>query len=180
MSPVSEAFRRTRAPAYVIAMLMLVFPLMELCASAWPYRINNPEWRLSVVTAAAGAATAILLALLMIYVIGALFQDRPASWFVASVSAVMTTLCVIAAGSFSLDALQMRGSVTPGLEGRFNVTTGLVLAKICLAGFGALLLAMSAFRFSRDQNRTSQRVAKKPSAVIVSSSTAQVPAGPPT
>ena len=178
MPPASEAIRRTRAPAYVIATLVILVPLMEIGGSAWPYRINNPEWRIGVVSAAAGASTAILLGLLLIYVLGTLFDDRPAIWLVASIGALMTALCVIAGGSFLLDVLELRGRVSPGSEGRFGVVSALALAKVSFAGLAALIIAVSAFRADRNLRRASLRKAKKPASVIVNSSSTAVPGGP--
>ena len=178
MPPASEAVRRTRAPAYVIATLVLLFPLMEIGASAWPYRIHDPQWRIGVITAAAGASTAILLGLLLIYVVGTLFDDRPAIWLVASIGALMTALCVMASGSFVLDALQLKGQVSPASEVRYNVVSALALAKLCFAGVAALVVAVSAFRAGGNLRRASLRQAKKPSSVVVSSSSAAVPGGP--
>jgi hypothetical protein len=168
--PASEAVRRTRVPAYVIATLVLLVPLMEIGASAWPYRIHDPQWRISVITAAAGASTAILLGLLIIYVVGTLFDDRPAIWVVA--------LSAMAGGSFVLDALQLKGQVSPASEDRYNVVSALALAKLCLVGVAALAVAVSAFRAGRNLRRASLRRAKKPSSVIVSSSTTAVPGEP--
>jgi len=173
--PASEAVRRTRAPAYVIATLVLIVPLMEVGASAWPYRIHDPQWRIGVITAAAGASTAILLGLLLIFVAGTLFDDRPAILLAASIGALMTALCVMAGGSFVLDALELRGQVSPGSEDRYNVVSALALAKISLAAFAALIVAVSAFRAGRHLRRASRRQAKKPSSVIITPSSTAVP-----
>ena len=166
MPPASEVVRRTRAPAYVIATLVLLFPLMEIGVSAWPYHIHDPQWRIGVITAAAGASTAILLGLLLIYVMGTLFDDRPAIWLVASIGALMTALCVMAGGSFVLDALQLKGQVSPVSENRYNVVSALALAKVCLAGIAALVVAVSASRAGRTLRRLSLRQARKPSSAI--------------
>jgi hypothetical protein len=143
---------------------------MEIGGSAWPVRINNPEWRLGFISAAAAASTAILLGLLLIYVVGTLFDDRPAIWLVALIGALMTAFCVMAGGSFLLDVLELRGRVSPGSEGRFGVVSALALAKVCFAGFAALVVAVSAFRAGRNLRRALLRKAKKPSPVIVNSS----------
>jgi uncharacterized membrane protein YidH (DUF202 family) len=176
--PASEAVRRTRVPAYVIATLVLLFPLMEIGASAWPFRIHDAQWRISVTTAAVGASTAILLGLLLIYVVGALFDDRPAISVVALIGALMTALCVMAGGSFVLDALQLKAQVSPASEDRYNVVSALALAKLCLVAFAALVVAVNAFRGGRNMRRTSLRQAKKPPSVIVSSSSTAVPGEP--
>ena len=168
--PLTSEFRRVRTTAYVIATLVLLVPLMEIAASAWPYSPGNPQWRMSVVTAAAGASTAILLALLLIYVIGTLFGDRPAIRLVAWICALMSALCVVAAGSFVLDALQLRGQVLPDSASRYNVVSSLTLAKIFLVGSAALVVAVNAFRTGRHMTRTSLRHANKSSPLIVGSS----------
>ena len=177
MPTASEAIRRTRAPAYVIATLVILVPLMEIGGSAWPYRIHNPEWRLSFITAAAGASTAILLGLLLIYVLGALFDDRPAIWLVALFGTLMTVFCALAGGSFLLDVLELRSRVSPGSEGRFGVVSALALAKVCFAGLGALVIAVSAFGAGRNLRR-GLRKANKPAPVIVNSSSAAASGGP--
>jgi hypothetical protein len=151
---------------------------MEIGASAWPYRTHNPEWRLGFISTAAGASTAILLGLLLIYVIGTLFDDRPVIWFVALIGTLMTALCVMAGGSFILDALQLKGQVNPSMEGRYSVNSALALVKLGLAGFAALVVAVSAFRAGRNLRRTSRREAKMPARVMVSSSSPAVPRGP--
>jgi hypothetical protein len=151
---------------------------MEIGASAWPYRIHDPQWRIGVITTAAGASTAILLGLLLIYVVGTLFDDRPAIWLVAVIGALMTALCVMAGGSFILDALQLKGQVSPASEDRYNVVSALALAKICFAAFAALVVAVSAVRSGRNLRRTTLRQAKRPSSVVVSSSSTAVPGEP--
>ena len=173
----SEAVRRTRAPAYIIATLVILVPLMEIGGTAWPYRISNPEWRLSLVSAGAAASTAILLGLLLIYVLGTLFDDRPAIWLVALIGALMTASCVLAGGIFLLDALELRSRVSPGSEGRFGVASSLALAKVCFAGFAALVIAVSAFRAGRNLRRASMRKSKKPAPVMVNSSSTALPGG---
>ena len=178
MPPASEAVRRTRAAAYVIATLVLLFPLLEIGASAWPYRIHDPEWRIAVTTAAAGASTAILLGLLLIYVMGTLFEDKPVIWLVAVIGALMTALCLLAGGAFILDALQLKGRVSLGMERRYTLISGLALAKVCLAGFASLVVAVSAFRAARNLSRASRREAKRSSPVIVRPSNTPVTGGP--
>lgn len=178
MPPASEAVRRTRVPAYVIATLVVLVPLMEIGASGWPYRFHDAQWRISVITAAVGASTAILLGLFLIYVVGTLFDDRPAIWLVALLGALMTALCVLAGGSFVLDALQLKAQVSPASENRYNVVSALALAKLCLVAFAALVVAVSAFRTHRNLRRGSLRHAKKPPSVIVSSSSTTAPGQP--
>ena len=113
------------------------------------------------------------------YVIGALFDDRPTTWIVVGIGALMTLLCVMAGGAFVLDVLQLKGRVPVNMEGRYTVNSGLALAKLGLSGFAALVVTVSAFRAGRSVKRASRREAKRPSSVIVSSSSSTaLPGGP--
>ena len=167
--PTSDAVRRTRTPAYVIAGLLLFIPIIELVVGASPYRIHDPTWRIGLVSGAANASTTLLLALLVIYVVGVLAEDHPTTWLVAGASALMVLFCVVGSGAFALDALQMRAQVRPGFESRYNLTTAWGLAKVLLAGLGALVLFISAYRSGRSLRRVVDRRGKKASVLVTSS-----------
>ena len=172
MTPTSEAVRRARVPAYIIAGLMFLLPLTEIAVSAWPYLIHDPSWRIGLVTASTSASIGILLALLIIYLLGVFGEGRRTIWLVAFVSALMVLLCIGASGAFVLDALEMRASLRPGLQDRYNVQSGWALAKICFAALGAGVLSVSAFRAATALRRTPERRgAKAPPGVLVGSST---------
>ena len=151
---------------------MLLIPLIEIGVSAWPYKIHDPGWRISLVSLSAGTSTGALLALLIIYLVGLFADQRPAIWLVAVISALMVVFFLGASGAFVLDALQMRGRLQPDLQDRFNVQSGWGFAKICLAAAGAVVLSMSAFRAAFSVRRTSdRRGTKPPSALLVTSPT---------
>jgi len=166
----SEVVRQTRVPAYLIGGLMFLIPLTEIAVSGWPYRIHDPEWRVGLINTAANASTAVLLALLIVFLVGVFAEDRLTSWLVAIVSAVMVLFCVGGSGSFVLDALQLRAQVPPNLEGRYNLSSGWAFAKIFLAALGALVLSINAFRNARSMRRAHSRRGKNARAVLVSSS----------
>ena len=180
MPPTSEAVRRARVPAYLIASMMLLIPLIEIAVNAWPVRIHDPGWRIGLIGLSAGVSTGTLLALLIIYFVGVFADERPAIWLVAFVSALMVPLFVGASGTFVLDALQMRAQVESGHQDRFNVQSGWILAKICLAALGAVVLSVSAFRTALSMRRTSNRRGMKaPSALVMPSSRSVAPGQTP-
>jgi hypothetical protein len=173
----SEVARRTRTPAYAIACLLFLIPLIEIVVSASPFRIHDPNWRIALVSAGANASTTILLGLLLAYLVGAFTDDRLTVWVVAVVSTLMVLACVGGSGAFALDALQMRAQVRPGLEERYNLTSAWALGKIVLVGLGAAVLSVSAFRNARSARREYERRGKKSPTVLVGSS-APITSGP--
>ena len=177
--PTSDAVRRIRVPVYFIAGLMFVIPLMEIAIGASPYRLHDPSWRVGLIGATANASTSILLALLLAYLVGVFAEDRLTIWLIAIVSAVMVLFCVGASGAFTLDALQIRAQVRPGLEGLYTLSSGWALAKIVLAALGAVVLSVNAFRNARSLRRAFERRGKKTPAVLVTSSASVAPVAPP-
>jgi hypothetical protein len=142
---------------------------MEIGATAWPYRIHDPAWRVGMVSAGAGASTAILLGLLLIYILGTLFDDGPAIWIVSSIGALMTAFSVVALGLAILDVLELRVRVSPDNQGRYDLGSSMLLAKVCVTAAAATILAVSAYRTGSKLRRSSQRHAKAPSPLIVGS-----------
>jgi hypothetical protein len=180
LPPTFEAVRRARVPAYLIASLMLLIPLLEIAINAWPPKIHDPGWRFGLIGLSAGVSTGTLLALLIIYFVGVFADERPAIWLVALVSALMVLIFVGASGAFVLDALQMRAQLEPSLQDRYNVQSGWVFAKICLAVLGAAVLSVSAFRAARSVRRNPDRGGvKAPSALLVTSSASVAPGQTP-
>lgn len=177
----SEGFRRVRTPAYFVAGLMFLIPLMDIAVNASPYRIHDPSWRVAFVNTVVGSSTTLLFALVITYLVGLFAEDRPTSWLVAIVSALIVLVCVGAAGSFALDALQLRAQVRPGMENRYNLGSAWAFAKILLAALGAAVLSLNAFRNARATRRASSRRGTKSPAVVLgaSSPVAGVPTSKP-
>jgi hypothetical protein len=167
-----DTFRRLRLPTYVVAALLSVVPIVEVFVNSLPIRISDPSWRLAVVAVATSAATTVLLSLLLVFVVGILADRVGALWFVGAACGCIALLSVIAAGSFALDALQMRGQVKEAMAARYNIASLWALAKIGLASVASLVLAVSAFRAAKSVQRATERLSRSPSSVLVSSAMA--------
>jgi hypothetical protein len=125
---------------------------------------------------------AVLLALLLLFAIGTIVGDRPAIWAVALLGSLMVALTVLGAGVFALDALEVRSQVRRAMESRYNIASAWALAKMCFAGFGAIVLSVSAFRSARSMGRSAAAgTGKRQSSVLLNSwSTPPTPPPPPT
>jgi hypothetical protein len=147
-SPI-ETIRRVRAPGYLVIALMVVAPFIEVFASGWPLQIHQPAWRLSFLGAAGSATLTPLLGIFLLFVAATIAQERGVLLLVSSFCALAATCCVIGAGMFALDALQMRAQVRTDLAVRYDIASGWALAKMGLAGLAFLVLSVSAFRGTR-------------------------------
>ena len=138
--------RRLRAPGYVILGIAMVFPLLDLLVSVMPLRPATVVWRFGAVGLLSSAIGAPLLVVFLIYVLAFFAGDRKVAMLCAVLAALIAVLMVAGAGTFVLDALQMKRRVQEPAQMRFLVASAQALMKLGLQGLGGLVLAVSAFR----------------------------------
>ena len=152
MPPISVA-RRVRIPGYLIMATMLIGPIVDLWIRSSPMRIHSPAWRLGLLSAGASTIAMPLLALFVMFAIAAAAEDRGVSYLVSSLAAAAAGLCVLAAGVFILDALQMKGQVQANLADNYSVGTAWVAIRLLVSAAIFLVLAVSAFRTAGSASR---------------------------
>ncbi len=173
----SDTVRRLCVPTYVVAALLAIVPVVEIVVNSLPVRISDPSWRLAMVAVATGAASSVLLSLFFVFVVGFLADRQLALSFVAAACVCIALLCVVAAGSFALDALQMKGQVKQAMASRYNIASLWAFAKIGLAGSTSAVLAVHSFRAAKNVRRATERLSRSPSSVLLSSAMSQGPSG---
>ena len=158
--------RRVRAPAYLIMALLVLSPLIELCAAAWPFDARQAGWRLSFAGTAGASLGWPLLGLFLTFLIAVLVADTTALLVVSSFSTLVGVLCFFQAALFALDALEMKTRVRPAMSARYDAVSAWWVLKFCAAGAILVLLSVSAWRVARTLRRERKAGADK-SALIV-------------
>jgi hypothetical protein len=167
--PPAELLRRLRFPGYGVAVLLIVLPLAEAVVGAWPPHPNDPFWRITAATLTIGAAVPMLLVLFLVLAIGTVMRDQPAVWLVAILCALATLCCIVGAGFFALDMLEVKTQVKPSMESRFALSSTWSLVKIVVAAAGAVMLGVSAWRTARSMKQGTEQakaVRKEPSMLV--------------
>lgn len=138
--------RRLRAPGYLILGIATILPLIDLLVSLSPLRPTTLMWRFGAVGLFASAIGAPLLVLFLIYVLAYFSGDRKVMIACAVIAAVIALLMIAGAGTFALDALQMKRRIQAAAQPRFLTASAQALFKMGVQGIASLVLAVSAFR----------------------------------
>ncbi len=141
--------RNLRVPGYLILAMTALEPITELLLRSAPFRLHSPAWRLAVITGGAGAAVTALLALFLMLAIATVAEDRGVAYLVSSVSGLCAGLCVLAAGAFALDALQVKNDLEAALADRYDVGSVWIAVRVVVTGLLFITLAMYATRIAR-------------------------------
>jgi len=162
----SDLIRRLRAPAYLIMAVTSILPLIDLLMAISPVHFGTVMWRFGAVGLISSALGAPLLVLVLVYALALLSGDRKVVITVGVIAVVMALLMLVGAGSFSLDALQMKSRVNPVALDKFKGASALALVKLLVMGVSAIVLAVSAFRSAKLMKRETVRVTR-PSASLI-------------
>jgi hypothetical protein len=141
--------RRLRAPGYLILGIAMVFPLLDLLVSVLPLRPATVVWRFGAVGLLSSAIGAPLLILFFIFVLAYFSGDRKIMVVCAAIAALIALVMIGMAGTFALDALQMKRRVQAAAQAKFLMACAQALLKLAFEGLAALVLAVSAFRTLR-------------------------------
>ncbi len=152
-----EFIRRIQFPAYFVVAFLSIGSMVEVLVGSWPIHAHDVNWRLSLLSSAAGATGTELLALLIFIVMGQVAASRPALFtaFACCVAGALGYLA--AAATFGLDCLQIGSRVPANAVGRFDVTIGWALVRFGVAEIVCLALAGCALAAARALHRESPR-----------------------
>ena len=147
--PSFSSTRRLRVIGYLFMAMLLVMQVVDLAVRASPFRLHSPAWRLALVGTSAGAMPGQLLALFVIFAIALLAEDRTTSFVVALLSALSGVFCLVALGSFSLDALQIKNEVQASLADKYDAGTIWVIVKLVIGTVLFLVLTVASWRTAK-------------------------------
>jgi len=166
--------RRVRTPGYLIMALLVISPVIELCTAAWPLRIHEAAWRMSFAAAAGATLGLPILGLFLAFLLATFAGDVGALLVVIGTSILTGILCLLQAGLFALDALEMKSRVRPGLGERYGLVSSWWMIKLCAAAAILFVVAVSALRATKRLRRERRSAAQKSAALLVGA-----PAGAP-
>jgi hypothetical protein len=166
-SSAPDLIRRLRAPGYLIMAVTSILPLIDLMMAISPMHPGTVMWRFGAVGLISSAVGAPLLVLVLVYALALLSGDRKVVITVGVIAALLALLMVVGAGSFTLDALQMKGRVNPAALDKFKGASALALVKLVVMGISAIVLAVSAFRSAKLSKRETVRVTRPGATLVV-------------
>jgi hypothetical protein len=170
-SSTPDLVRRLRTPGYLIMAVTSILPLIDLMMAISPMHPGTVMWRFGAVGLISSAIGAPLLVLTLVYALALLCGDRKVVVTVGVIAAVIAVLMLVGAGSFTLDALQMKGRVNPAALDKFKGASALALVKLVVMGVSAIVLAVSAFRSAKLGKKETVRATRPGATLIVGQTT---------
>jgi hypothetical protein len=168
------SIRRIRGTAYVLAFLLIFLSVGEIVATAFPFHASVPLWRFSIGAMAGVSSATIMVGVFLALIVAALNESRRMLWLVCAIAALFGIAYVGLAGSFILDALQIKGTTGSTDPTRFKVTSAWVFLKLALSSAAFLLLSFAAGRIAKSPSESRSRVQQPASPLIVSRPRSQI------
>jgi hypothetical protein len=137
------------AAAYLVAVILILLPLIEVTLSVWPLRMNQTAWRFGTFGLISQAATTPLVGGVLLFATAFALGHRKTLLFSGVLAAVVALALLVSIPLFALDAVQMRAQVRAQTMRAFDLSS--LLAIIKLSGLFALslLLAIGAVKATR-------------------------------
>jgi hypothetical protein len=136
-------------PAYAIAFLLILFPLLDTALSVFPPRFGEVAWRFGATGIFSRTLMTPLLGLLLAFAVALLREQRKMQRAIAIVSALAAVVVIGAMGMFVLDAVQMRVQVRPQAKTAFDVASLVALGRFTLGLLILVAFAISGWQASQ-------------------------------
>jgi hypothetical protein len=136
-------------PAYLVALLLILFPLVDTTLGVWPLRFTNVGWRFGTIGMFSRAVMTPALGVLIIFTVALLFEHRRTLRTVSILNAVMLVLTLIALPLFMLDGLQNRATIRQDAKLAFDVAIVVAVCKMLIGALVTGLFAWYGWRASR-------------------------------
>ena len=121
--------RRIALPAYLVAFLVFLFPLLDTALSVWPPQTGDVAWRFGAAGFFSRALMTPLLGVLIAFAVALYLDQRRVLRVIAVASAVAVVMIIGVMGMFMLDALEMRSKVVEARKFAFDVASAVALLK---------------------------------------------------
>ena len=125
--------RYLRAPGYLFFGLAMLLPVLDLMITVYPWHIGQVVWRFGAVGLLSSAVGAPLLVLFFIFALALFAGDRKVVIAVGVIAALIALLLISGAGSFALDALQMKRRVQAAAPNPLRMSSMTAVTKLVLA-----------------------------------------------
>lgn len=111
------------APAiYLVAALMMLMPSIDIVLSLPGYQLGNGQWRFGAIGLLSGGMLLPIAGLLLASLTAVFARQRWVHRIVLVLSGMLLLFLVLMAGSFALDAIELRGRANPTVLGTYDIT----------------------------------------------------------
>ena len=149
-----DRFRSVARAVYLVAILLVVGPLLDLTASTWPMSPGSVAWRFAATGLLSKALLVPLLGSLAVVVGALLLEHRRLLRMVSYANAGIAILLIGTIILFMLDTVQLRSAVAPEAVLAYDVAVVTALVNLVLTGAALGGLGISGLKVSKATART--------------------------
>lgn len=158
---------RLGLPAWCLAAILVLFPVMDLVQGFWPFQPAEIAWRFGAASLISRVVLTPLIGLTLAYAAAVLLDQARVLKLLALLNGVLAVVLLGGMAVYVLDAIQMRARVAPDALRQFDVGSGVALLKFGVGLVVLLVLLVSEWRTSSALGRRHRASRAEASAVLV-------------
>lgn len=143
---VNERLAQLAAPAYVVALLLVLTPLADFLSGVWPWRPAAVDWRFASIGLLSGFLLTPLLGTLIAVLIASVRGDGRVLRGIGVFALIMGVMCTTVLLAFILDALQLNSRIPQEQRRAFLDASVKAFLKHATASAAFYLLGIRALR----------------------------------
>jgi hypothetical protein len=132
--------------AYMVAGVLVLFPLVDLAANLWPFDAGRVNWRYGGYGLASGFLLTVLLGTALAVATAVVAGHRTAGRVLGALSGVAGLALLVAAAIYVLDAMQIWPTVPEEARDQFGIGTGKALFKNGIVALGLAWTGVAGWR----------------------------------
>lgn len=153
----TRTMRRVAVPAYLVAAILVFFPVLDAVTTVWPPRSGDLAWRFGAAGLVSRSLVSPFLGLLITFSVALLLDHRRTLRLFAVVTGLLALSFASLAILFALDSVQMRARVAPESLSRFDLAWLVGIGKLGVAGLSLLTFTIVSWIASRSSSRRARR-----------------------
>jgi hypothetical protein len=160
-----ESLRRMTPAAYVVALVFILSPLVDVVTNFYPFDPGSVQWRYGAVGIMSNYLISAVFGLLLGTFAAALSGHTRVLWTFIALNFVLAVALVLILGLFSLDVVQLRNLVRPEAAEMFKIGAAKAALKLLMVAVSLLLMGIVGFRAVRAD--TGNRKSRKDAPLLV-------------
>lgn len=143
--------RRLGHLGYVLAILLILFPLMDLAANIWPWKLGEVGWRYGSYGILSGYFMTPLMGLMLAMGVAVALEHMRVARVVAAVSWLVALAFFASTVVYALDALQVHATVPAQAQTQFGIGTIKAVVKNVISAFVLVWMGWVGFQAARQK-----------------------------
>jgi hypothetical protein len=149
--------RNLARAAYVVGFALILIPMFDAGTSVLPLRFAESKWRYGSIGLLSNSLLIPMAGVAIVFAVANAYGHLRTMKILGGIAAVSAVLCLIATGSFTLDALQSQREVRPDLHMAFLVAGGTAVVKLLLGGVAFAFFAAAGLKRLPGESKSSRR-----------------------